>query len=123
MGCPEWRVGVADGRVEILGPTSVSDRSIAQVAGVDAFRMKTGHLTPYEQLRCQHAFEELTNTQLFVDDVVGLTAMQLFAKVRRFASRKKLKCLFIDYVQLMQAGGTFSTRNEELTAISRARYP
>lgn len=102
-----------------MSADSLIDRAVAQVAGVDAFRMKTGHLTPYEQQRCQWAFDQLTNTQLFVDDVVGLTAMQMFAKVRRFASRKKLKSLFIDYVQLMTAGGKFSTRNEELTVISR----
>jgi replicative DNA helicase len=102
-----------------MSADSLIDRAIAQLAGVDAFRMKTGHLSPYEQQRCQYAFDQLANTQLFVDDVVGLTATQMRAKVRRFASRKKLKSLFIDYVQLMHDAGKFSTRNEELTTISR----
>jgi replicative DNA helicase len=102
-----------------MSADSLIDRAVTQLAGVDAFRMKTGHLTPYEQTRCAQAFQQLADTQLFVDDVVGLTATQVRAKVRRFASRKKLKALFLDYVQLMHDTGKFSTRNEELTAISR----
>lgn len=102
-----------------MSADSLIDRAVAQVAGVDAFRMKTGHLTPYEQKKCQHAFDELANAQLYIDDVVGMTATQMRAKVRRFASRKQLKALFIDYVQLMHDAGKWSTRNEELTAISR----
>lgn len=102
-----------------MSADSLIDRSVAQLAGVDAFRMKTGHLSPYEQQRCSLAFEQLANAHLYIDDVVGLTATQMRAKVRRFASRKQLKALFIDYVQLMHDAGKFSTRNEELTAISR----
>lgn len=102
-----------------MSADSLMDRAVAQVAGVDAFRMKTGHLTLYEQRKCGQAFDQLATANLHVDDVVGLTATQMRAKVRRFASRKKLKSLFIDYVQLMREGGKFSTRNEELTAISR----
>jgi replicative DNA helicase len=105
-----------------MSADSLIDRAVAQVAGVDAFRMKTGHLTPYEQRLCQQAFDELSNAQLFVDDVVGLTDAQLRAKIRRFASRRKLKALFLDYVQLMHTGGNrgkSSTRNEELTSVSR----
>lgn len=102
-----------------MSADSIIDRSVAQLAGVDAFRMKTGHLKAYEQKKVQDAFDRLSNTHLYVDDVVGLTATQLRAKVRRFASRKKLKALLIDYVQLMHDAGKFSTRNEELTQISR----
>lgn len=102
-----------------MSAASLIDRAVAQIAGVDAFRMKTGHLTAYEQQKCSFAFDQLANTNLFIDDVVGLTATQMRAKIRRFVSRNKIKALFIDYVQLMTEAGKFSTRNEELTAISR----
>ena len=102
-----------------MSADSLIDRAVAQVAGVDAFRMKTGHLTHYEQQKCGQAFEILTNSNLYIDDIVGLTAPQMRSKVRRFASRKKLKALFIDYARLMTDGGRFSTRNEEMAAISR----
>lgn len=119
MACAVALQGVA-GIVSLeMSADSLVDRAVAQIAGVDAFRMKTGHLTPYEQMKCQHAFDQLADAQLYIDDVVGLTATQLRAKVRRFASRKKLTALFIDYVQLMHDAGKWSTRNEELTSISR----
>jgi CBS domain-containing protein len=31
MGCPRWSIEVTDGQVEILGPSSVSDQSIARI--------------------------------------------------------------------------------------------
>lgn len=115
-------VGVRDvaGIVSLeMSAASLIDRAIAQIAGVDAFRMKTGHLSAYEQNKCQHAFDALANSHLYIDDVVGLSATQMRSKVRRFAARKKLKALFIDYAQLMHDGGKFSNRNEELSVISR----
>lgn len=102
-----------------MSADSLIDRAVAQLAGVDGFRMKTGHLTAYEQTKCQAAFDQLSNARLAVDDVVGLTATQMRAKVRRFAAKHGLKALFIDYVQLMHEDGRFNSRNEELTKISR----
>lgn len=96
----------------------VGMRAVALEAGVDAFRLMTGQLTPYEFGRAQAAKAAIEARKFAIDDATGLTATQLKAKVRRLAARHGLGIVFVDYMQLLHEGGDFENRNQELARIS-----
>jgi replicative DNA helicase len=96
----------------------VGMRAVALEAGVDAFRLMTGRLSDYEFARAKWAKEQIEARRFAIDDATGVTATQLKAKVRRFASRHGLGIVFIDYMQLLHESGDFESRNQELARIS-----
>lgn len=93
-------------------------RAVALEAGVDAFNLMTGGLSQYEFKRAQQAKDSIHDRRFAIDDATGLSATQLKAKVRRFASRYGLGIVFVDYMQLLHESGDTENRNQELARIS-----
>ena len=50
----------------------------------------------------------------------ALTVMEMKAKARRLKMEQHLDIVFVDYIQLMRAGGRFENRNQEMSFISRS---
>jgi replicative DNA helicase len=96
----------------------VGMRAVAMEAGVDAFRLMTGHLSEYEMRKVGAALNDIATRRLAIDDASGVTATQLKAKIRRLASRYGLGIVFIDYMQLLSDGDRAENRNQELSKIS-----
>lgn len=96
----------------------VGMRAVALEGCVDAFRLMTGHLSDYEQMKAGQALDAIAGRRLAIDDATGSSATQLRAKARRFASRYGLGILFIDYMQLVHDGADSENRNQELSKIS-----
>ena len=46
--------------------------------------------------------------------------MEMKAKARRLKLERHLDIVFVDYIQLMRAGGRFENRNQEMSFISRS---
>ena len=46
--------------------------------------------------------------------------MEMKAKARRLKLERNLDIVFVDYIQLMRAGGRFENRNQEMSHISRS---
>ena len=64
--------------------------------------------------------EKMKNWKLYVDDRGSLSVGQVIAtsyKIKQI--EKRLDCVFIDYLQLMQTSGKSENRNQEIGAISR----
>ena len=61
---------------------------------------------------------ELSEAPIYIDDTPGLTLLALRAKARRMVARYDVKCIFIDYLQLMSSPGADS-RQQEVSNISR----
>jgi replicative DNA helicase len=55
---------------------------------------------------------------MWVDDSAGLTIMELRAKARRLKLQHDIKCIMIDYMQLMDNPGVES-RQQQISEISR----
>ena len=63
---------------------------------------------------------EIGKAPMFIDDSASPTLLEVASKARRLKAEKGLEVLFIDYLQLMQAGGRFENRNLEISAITRS---
>ncbi len=83
-------------------------------ASVRAGRLSRGQWTQlYDMIR------RTTSAPLFIDDSPNPSLLEISSKARRLKAEKGLDLLIIDYMQLMQAGGRYESRQLEISAISR----
>jgi replicative DNA helicase len=64
--------------------------------------------------------DELKHAPLYIDDTPGMTALELRSKARRFVRQYQIQAVLVDYLQLMHAPSYRESRQQEITAISRA---
>ena len=81
-----------------------------------------GELADWELTQLKVKTQPLNTAPIFIDDTPQLTIFELRAKCRRLKQRYDIQMVFIDYLQLMQAGGEQShsgNREQEISTISR----
>jgi replicative DNA helicase len=71
----------------------------------------------YEKL--VRACGALAEAPIYVDDTAGLMPLELRGKARRLKSQYDIRCIILDYLQLMNFGGRSESRQQEITTISR----
>ncbi|CAM5660157.1 replicative DNA helicase [Streptomyces californicus] len=62
---------------------------------------------------------EVSAAPLYIDDSPNLSMMEIRAKCRRLKQRNDIKLVIIDYLQLMQAGGSKRLDQQEVSDMSR----
>lgn len=96
-------------------------RLLSSTAIVDAGRIRSGRLAPEDWSRVGRAADRLSAARLFIDDSEGVSLGEMRTKCRRLKSREGLDLLIVDYIQLMEGGGSRreESRVQEISAISR----
>ncbi len=103
-----------------MSKQAVAQRLLSARSGVDAHLLRTNKIGEAHFQKLVRACGELGEAPIFIDDTPGMTVLQLRARVRRMASQHKVKCVFVDYLQLMTApGAARESRQVEVSAISR----
>lgn len=97
----------------------LAQRLLSSHARFDLRQMRRGMISPEDWTSLQAAAGELEQSQMFIDDTALLTIMQLRAKARRLHAAHGIKCIFLDYLQLMTYSGRADSRQEQITEISR----
>jgi replicative DNA helicase len=97
------------------------NRLIVNVTGIPAEKIKSGRLEAYEWEQFDHRIPELQKAPIFVDDTPSLSVFELRTKARRLVRQHNIKCIIIDYLQLMNASGMDTkSREHEVSTISRS---
>lgn len=98
------------------------DRMFASLLGVDSWRLHKGKLTDEEFARIGGVMDELSKADLFIDDSVGSSVMEVRAKARRLQMENGLDLLIVDYLQLMscESNAWAGNRVQEIGEISRS---
>jgi replicative DNA helicase len=65
------------------------------------------------------AAQALQDVNIWIDDSPGATVLELSAKARRLKQEQGIDLVMVDYMQLMSGGTRFTSRHEEVSAISR----
>jgi len=97
------------------------NRLIVNVSELPGEKIKNGQLLPYEWHQLDSKVNVLYDAPIYVDDTPSLSVFELRTKARRLVKEHKVKCIIIDYLQLMNASGmTFGSREQEVSVISRS---
>ncbi len=97
-------------------------RELAVLGRINGWRLRRGLLTSHEQGRLSHAFEQLGEAGVAIDDTAGITVSQVRAKARRRQQTQGLRLIIVDYLQLMQAETgrrRESTREQDVAQVTR----
>lgn len=116
---PLGKVPVAVFSLE-MSRAAIAQRLLSARSGVDSHKLRRGHFTGNDFQRLFQAAGELGDAPIYIDDTPNLTVLALRARARRMAAMHGIKCIMIDYLQLMTApGAARESRQVEVSTISR----
>jgi len=107
-----------------MSKEQLADRLICAEAGVDLWKMRTGHLSsegfPDDDFsRINRSMAVLAEAPIYIDDSASNNIMEIRTLARRLQSEHGIGFLVIDYLQLME-GDAREGRVQEVSQISRA---
>jgi replicative DNA helicase len=104
-----------------MGRNEIAMRLLSAEARVALHHMRSGSMTDDDWTRLARRMPEVTAAPLYIDDSPNLTMMEIRAKCRRLKQRNDLRMVVIDYLQLMQSGGSRrpESRQQEVSDMSR----
>ncbi|MDZ7662469.1 replicative DNA helicase [Thiohalophilus sp.] len=94
-------------------------RMMSSLGRIDQHKIRTGKLDDADWPRLTSAVGILNEAPIFIDDTPGLTPMEIRSRARRIKREHDLGLIVIDYLQLMQVGGSTENRATEISEISR----
>jgi len=95
-------------------------RMMSSLGRIDSHNLRTGKLDDHDWPRLISSVNMLSKAKLFIDDTAALTPTELRARTRRLKREHGLDLVIIDYIQLMQVGGSTENRATEISEISRS---
>ncbi len=101
-----------------MSKQQLAQRMLCSRGQIDAHKLRKGMLQSHEYAHLANVVGELAKAPIWVDDSPGLTPLELRAKARRLKLQHDIKCIMIDYMQLMDNPGVES-RQQQISEISR----
>nr|WP_322973820.1 replicative DNA helicase [Actinacidiphila oryziradicis] len=104
-----------------MGRNEIAMRLLSAEARVALHHMRSGSMTDDDWTRLARRMPDVSAAPLYIDDSPNLSMMEIRAKCRRLKQRNDLRLVVIDYLQLMQAGGSrrAESRQQEVSDMSR----
>jgi len=104
-----------------MSKSSLVQRLISAYSGVDSHKLRTGQFSQDDLVnRIRPACEVLERAPLYIDDSPSLSVTALRARARRMKQRFGIRCVVVDYLQLLTSPGQGrESRQVEVSAISR----
>ena len=102
-----------------MGRQQLAERFLCSYSGVDAQLVRKGMLSTEHYQKLVEACGVISEAPIYIDDTAALTPLEIRAKARRLSSSYGIRCIFIDYLQLMHVGGKVESRQQEISTISR----
>jgi len=103
-----------------MGRQQLAERFLYSMGQVESQRGRKGMLKTEDYEQLVKACGWLSEAPIYIDDTSGLTPLEVRAKARRLKSRHDIRCMIVDYLQLMSSGRRrVESRQQEITEISR----
>jgi len=103
-----------------MGRQQLAERFLCSISEIDSQKVRRGLLSDEHYKKLANACAELSEAPIYIDDASTLTPLELRAKARRLKSKHDIRCIVVDYLQLMHlGGGQAESRQQEITAVSR----
>ncbi|MBR4779623.1 MAG: replicative DNA helicase, partial [Bacteroidaceae bacterium] len=88
------------------------NRLISNVCEISGDKIKSGQLVKEEWAMLDYHLKELADAPLYVDDTPSLSIFELRTKARRLVREHDIQMIIIDYLQLMNGGTSYGSRQE-----------
>lgn len=95
------------------------DRLILEKTGIQDWKYKQGKLSDTELLLVENTSNYLFSLNAHIDDCSSQTVSRIRSKARILKKKGLLGLVIVDYLQLTEGEGNVSTRNEEVSGITR----
>jgi replicative DNA helicase len=103
-----------------MGRQQLAERFLCSVSEIDSQHVRRGLLGDEGFRKLADSCDVLAKAPIYIDDTSTLTPLEIRAKARRLKGMYDIKCILIDYLQLMHLGsGRVESRQQEITTISR----
>jgi len=119
-------VAADDGHPVVLFSLEMSKSQLAQRflcsrARFDSQKLRRGNISPEDWTHLQMAAGDLIKAPIFIDDSADLNVLRLRAKARRMAASANIRCVLVDYLQLMGPMGSSmrDSRQQQIAEMSR----
>ena len=101
-----------------MSKQQLAQRMLCSRGEIDAHKLRKGLLNAEEYTKLATVVGELAKAPIWVDDSPGLTPLELRAKARRLKLQHDIRCIMVDYMQLMDNPGP-DNRQQQISEISR----
>ncbi|WP_459899470.1 replicative DNA helicase [Desulfobaculum senezii] len=102
-----------------MGMDQLMMRMLCTKARVNLADMRRGFIDDEAWARLYDAAEDMSACPIYIDDTPAISTLELRARCRRLKAEKGLGLVIVDYLQLMRAGRTIDSREQEISEISR----
>ncbi|WP_445270933.1 DnaB-like helicase C-terminal domain-containing protein, partial [Streptomyces sp. DSM 41634] len=104
-----------------MSKSEIVMRLLSAEAKIKLADMRSGRMSDDDWTKLARRMSEISEAPLYIDDSPNLSMMEIRAKCRRLKQRNDIKLVIIDYLQLMQAGGSKrqESRQQEVSDMSR----
>ena len=102
-----------------MGEQELVQRIMASESDLPFKNLRSGQITQKQWTQLYDLIRRTTSAPLYIDDSPNPSLLEISSKARRLKAEKGLELLIVDYLQLMQAGGKYESRQLEISAISR----
>ena len=96
------------------------NRILASEAMVDSSKIRSGKLDDEDWISLTNISGSLSESKIILDDSAGYTPLELRARCRKLKMEYDIGLIVIDYLQLMEASRISSSRQQDISEISRS---
>ncbi len=96
------------------------NRILCSEAMVDSNKVRTGKLGEDDWVKLAGAIGPLSEAEMYIDDTPGISVMEIRTKCRKLKMEKNIGLVVIDYLQLVQGNKRTTSREQEISEISRS---
>ena len=97
---------------------SIATRIVMGRTRCSAARCRNGAIGDRDAKRIANSFYQLHEQPLYIDEARGCHIMEMRSRARREMRRHGIKCVMVDYAQLIEAKG-YNTSYERVSTVSR----
>lgn len=117
----EHKVPVAFFSLE-MSSLQLVNRLMISETGLDSDKIKGGKkMADYEWTQLEERLKSLEKAPMYVDDTPSLSIFEFRSKARRLVANSGVKCIIIDYLQLMSGPPELAAmREQQVASISRS---
>ena len=104
--------------IEMSAP-EIAKRYLANFGQINLHRLINGRLSDAEYKRLAQQAMKGADIRAFIDDSSEITPLEIRSRARNLVEQHGIELMVVDYLQIIQGGGHFETREREVSYIAQ----